>query len=121
MLKKRGRTENLTNIGKGRKRGVKNRFTTLKQAFLDTFQEIGGEKGLSEWANKTKNRRDFYRMLSKMLPSDVGISGPGGAPIEFTNLERAAKLAHLIEKALQIKSGQLSKTISQETGKELKP
>jgi len=102
-VQERGRVENLSNMGKGRKRGVKNRFTTLKQVFLNSFQEIGGEKGLSQWARKPRNRRDFYKMLSKMLPRDIEISNPEGEPKVMPSLEMANRLLTLVKMAMKIK------------------
>ena len=58
----------------GRKKGVQNKFTTLKQSFLDAFnsKELGGTDGLID-AFKPNNitKRDFYKLISKMLPTNV--------------------------------------------------
>jgi len=67
----------------GRPKGSKNKFTNLKQAFLDTYEEIEKEskkdnsiKSLYEWATKNdRNQGVFYQLISKMLPSNVGIEG----------------------------------------------
>jgi len=71
--------------GSGRKKGSPNKFTTLKQAFLDAFQDkrIGGTEGLTEVFSKNDIRKiEFFKLISKMLPSNVGISGgEGGKPI----------------------------------------
>lgn len=73
----------LTKAGPGRAKGSKNKFTNLKQAFLDTYEKIESEaknnnntKSLYEWATKSdRNQGIFYQMISKMLPSNVGIEG----------------------------------------------
>jgi hypothetical protein len=90
-------------MGKGRKKGVPNKFTTLKDAFLYAFEEIGSREGLAKWAKK--NRRAFYVIITKMLPnkSDVEISGPGASGRIFTDLELAARLSFLIETAIKRK------------------
>ncbi len=53
----------------GRRKGTPNRFTSLKQDFLASFEKIGGVEGLTAWARK--NRSKFYTIISKMLPSKV--------------------------------------------------
>ena len=62
----------------GRKKGTPNKFTTLKQAFLDAFQDdkIGGTKGLITVFSKNDIRKiEFFKLVSKMLPSNVSIDG----------------------------------------------
>jgi len=70
----------LTEPGPGRSKGSKNKFTNLKQAFLDVFEEIEKEgkkdgvavKTFFKWATKNdRNQGQFYQMLSKMLPSSI--------------------------------------------------
>jgi len=62
----------------GREKGTPNKFTTLRQSFLDAFnsEELGSTQGLID-AFKVNlfTRRDFYKVISKMLPSSVGIDG----------------------------------------------
>ena len=57
--------------GPGRPKGSLNRFTNLKNAFLEAFERIGGIDSLTEWGKQPKNRRDFYRLLAKLLPREV--------------------------------------------------
>lgn len=62
----------------GRKKGVKNKFTTLKQAYLDAFnsKEIGSTQGLVDAFKTTPfTKREFFKLISKMLPSNVNIEG----------------------------------------------
>ena len=65
---------------KGKKKGTTNKFTDLKQAYLDVFEKIEkkGEgkdtivKTFFEWATKNdRNQGMFYQMLSKMLPTNI--------------------------------------------------
>lgn len=72
----------LTGPGPGRPKGSKNKFTDLKQAFLDVFEKIEKESknknidSLFEWATKNqRNQGAFYQMISKMLPSNMNIEG----------------------------------------------
>lgn len=58
----------------GKKKGTPNKFTTLKQAYIDAFnsEELGGTQGLID-AFKPSNmtKRDFYKLISKMLPTNI--------------------------------------------------
>ena len=70
----------LTEAGPGRAKGSKNKFTNLKQAYLDVFEEIEKEgkkknpkiKTFFKWATKNdRNQGLFYQMVSKMLPTNL--------------------------------------------------
>jgi len=73
----------LTEAGPGRPKGLPNKFTNLKQAFLDVFEKIENEsknnpeiKSFYEWSLKNdRNRGLFYQLISKMLPSNVTVDG----------------------------------------------
>lgn len=77
----------------GRKKGTPNKFTNLKQAFLDVYEKIEKQsmedervKSLYKWAIKNdKNQGMFYQMISKMLPSNVTVDNkmPEKFIIEF--------------------------------------
>ena len=53
----------------GRPVGSKNQFTTLKSAFIEAFEEIGGVDNLVEWARA--NQTEFYRMVARLMPREV--------------------------------------------------
>ena len=53
----------------GRPVGSKNKFTTLKAAFIEAFEEIGGVDNLVEWARC--NQTEFYRMLARLMPREI--------------------------------------------------
>ena len=83
----------LTGPGPGRPKGSTNKFTDLKQAYLDVFEKIekegqkkeGGIKSLFEWATKNdRNQGAFYQMIARMLPSnvDADISGDIGITLK---------------------------------------
>ena len=62
----------------GRKKGTPNKFTTLKDAFINAFNsiEMGGEKGMTEvFSANSFTKREFYKLISKMLPSNVTVDG----------------------------------------------
>ena len=53
----------------GRPVGSKNKFTTLKSAFIEAFEEIGGVDNLIEWARC--NQTEFYKMLARLMPREI--------------------------------------------------
>jgi hypothetical protein len=56
----------------GRKKGSQNKFTSLKDAFLDAFEQLGGSKALIDWAKKSeRNKGAFFQMITKMLPTNM--------------------------------------------------
>lgn len=60
----------------GRPKGIPNKFTSLKQSFLNAFEKTGGTQGLITWVNKNpRNRGEFYKMITKLLPQDTNVSG----------------------------------------------
>ena len=74
----------LTSAGPGRPKGSTNKFTDLKQAYLDIFEKIEKEgrkenstiKSFFIWVTKSdKNQGMFYQMISKMLPSNLTVDG----------------------------------------------
>ena len=60
--------------GPGRPKGSLNKFTNLKNAFLEAFERTGGTGTLTEWGKEPKNRGDFYRLLAELLPREVDAS-----------------------------------------------
>lgn len=61
--------------GPGRPKGSMNRFTTMKQSFIEAFDALGGTAGLIAWAKASpKNRRDFYSWVARMLPADINLN-----------------------------------------------
>ena len=62
----------------GRPKGSKDKFTELKDSFLEAFDKLGGVKGLVEWAEKSNNNKgQFYQMITKLLPKSVNIETQG--------------------------------------------
>ena len=53
----------------GRPLGSKNQFTTLKSAFIEAFEELGGADNLVEWARC--NETEFYKMLARLMPREI--------------------------------------------------
>lgn len=60
----------------GRQKGTLNKFTTLKQAFLQAFEKLGGVDGLVRWAQTDEHgEKVFYTLLARMLPREVVVAG----------------------------------------------
>ena len=69
----RGKSGNPT----GKQKGTKDKFTELKDSFLEAFDRLGGVDGLVEWAGKNNlNRGHFYQMITKLLPKDINLNPP---------------------------------------------
>lgn len=83
-----GKPENLTNAGKGRKKGVPNKTTALlKDAILQAAEKAGGKDGLVGYltTQATANPQSFLPLLGKVLP--MQITGEDGGPIKVTRIE----------------------------------
>ena len=55
----------------GRTPGSKNRFTALKEAFVEAFDGIGGVSSLTEWAGNNPDK--FYPLLARLLPKEIEV------------------------------------------------
>ena len=53
----------------GKIKGTPNKFTDLKQMFLNVAERLGGEDRLLEYAKE--DPKSFYQMLHVMLPRNV--------------------------------------------------
>jgi hypothetical protein len=72
------------NAGKGRKKGVPNKSTaSVKEALALAFQGVGGVPALQTWAKD--NPGEFYKLWSKMLPTEVQGSMTGTITVTFAN------------------------------------
>ena len=50
-------------------------FRSLKESFVNVFEELGGVEGLCSFVKKSQaNRRMFYMMIAKMLPKEVAVT-----------------------------------------------
>ena len=65
----------------GRQAGTQNKFTgTMKDTFLEVFEELGGKAGFVAWVKESKaNKRFFYSQLGKMIPREVYVAN-GDSP-----------------------------------------
>lgn len=70
--------------GPGRPKGSKNKATaSIKEAFREAFEELGGSEALVKWAlSDEKNKTEFYKLSTKLIPTEI--SGPDGGPIQHS-------------------------------------
>lgn len=84
------------NAGKGRVKGVQNRFTaSMKDAVMLAFDGIGGVQALTEWARE--NQSDFYRLCSRLIPQQV----QGHITTEVVKVADASELAGVLSASLE--------------------
>lgn len=78
--------------GPGRPKGVPNKTTTsMRQAWLDAFEKLGGVDSLVRWGQT--NPDDFYKCATKLIPQDIT---SGDKPLLLTATERDARIAALL-------------------------
>ncbi|GHT59470.1 hypothetical protein AGMMS50222_06020 [Endomicrobiia bacterium] len=72
---------------------TKERRRRVSDMFYNVYHGIGGDEAFMQWASKEENRKDFYKMLSKQLPTEVSLSGSNDpTPINIYLPAIAAKL-----------------------------
>ncbi len=55
-------------------KGLKQKSTMIKEAFIDAFEKTGGVKELIKWVKKSEsNRKEFYSFLIRMLPREIDL------------------------------------------------
>lgn len=66
----------------GRQKGVQNKFTSsVKDAFASAFETLGGASALAIWGKD--NPTDFYKLASKLIPSDINAAVKGDLIVEI--------------------------------------
>lgn len=69
MANPKPKVENLTNMGKGRVKGVKNKSTLLKEMVINTVDKMGGEAWLKKIAEEQP--LEFLKIASKTFPKEI--------------------------------------------------
>lgn len=54
----------------------------IEQAFLETFELVGGVQRLAVWANEPENYETFLQLLMKLAPKDLA-KGVEGQILEY--------------------------------------
>ena len=83
----------------GRRKGTPNKTTaSMKAAFFEVFEKLGGVDALMKWA--AANPTDFRKFYARLLPHEV--SGPDGSEIPFrkkvSNQELARRIVYHLNK-----------------------
>jgi hypothetical protein len=78
----------------GRPKGCKNKTTkSVKEALVAAYAAIGGDETLAGWAKQ--NKTDFYKIWSKMLPTDVTFKDVSKMTTKQLKEEAASLLSEL--------------------------
>lgn len=68
---------------KGKVKGTQTKQTqSVKEAFRLAFEGIGGVTALIKWAKREKT--EFFKIYSKLLPKELEVTGADGGPIKTT-------------------------------------
>ena len=77
-----GKPENLTQAGKGRPAGTPNKVTqSMREAYREAFDKVGGAEALAEWGMQEKNRTAFYQLTAKLIPLQIAADVKGALEI----------------------------------------
>ena len=70
----------------GRPKGVKNKLTTtIRDAVMQAFDEVGGAQYLVKLANGTQSdRAAFTGLLNKVLPTQINANVEGGVQVQLS-------------------------------------
>jgi hypothetical protein len=69
----------------GRPKGVRNKLTSLRDAVIEAFDEVGGVKYLVKLANGTQSdRAAFVSLMNKVLPTQINQQVEGGVRLELS-------------------------------------
>lgn len=89
--KNAGKMQNLTNMGKGRAKGVPNKVTTAaKTVIAEAAEMLGGVQRLVDWAQENpENETKFWATIyPKLIP--VQVTGEDGGAIKFEQVKNDA-------------------------------
>ena len=83
----------------GRPVGSKNRFSALKEAFVEAFDGIGGVDSLTEWAKDNPDK--FYPLMARLFPKEVEIESKSSADLHVSMLEMNRALRRIGKPEIQ--------------------
>lgn len=72
-------------VGTGRRVGVKNRLTNLRDAVLEAFDQVGGAQYLARLAEgNSSDRTAFANLVAKVLPTQINQTVEGGIQVQLS-------------------------------------
>lgn len=78
----------------GRRAGTPNKATaSIKAAFKEAFDKLGGVDALVKWA--IKNPTEYYRLSARLIPTEI--TGADGGPIVMSEADRASLRDKILE------------------------
>ncbi len=83
----------------GRPVGSRNRFTVLKESFVEAFDRIGGIDNLVEWAKGNQDK--FYPLMVRIFPKEVEINEKSTADMHVSILEYNKAMRRIGEKEIE--------------------
>ena len=70
----------------GRKKGTPNKVTaSIKEAFKEAFDELGGAQALVTWGQA--NQTEFYKLASKLIPTEIAGKVEGEFIVKLVKFE----------------------------------
>jgi len=99
----------LTQKGKGRPKGAKNKFTQLQDGILAAYKTNGGAKWLAEWAKE--NPAKYFEIIARMMPKDINVNQSG----EVTVTHQSASVSRVNEWLGQTVTGGVGQDIEDVT------
>lgn len=103
---KRGKSAaSLANLTGGSRKGIPNKTTaSIKDAFKQAFEGMGGAQALQSWGAENPNL--FYPLASKLIPAEiVGKDGDHLVPV-IDEASSATRLAAILAEAARIRAEQ---------------
>ena len=113
--------DRITNPPPGRPKGSHNKFTTLKDAFVEAFKEIGGQKALVDWVSKDgkilirnkagkvlkeifigDRKKEFFKMIAQMLPREGAPLIDQSTHLHINNLQGEALVSEARRRGLPV-------------------
>jgi len=63
---------------RGRARGSKNRYATVKTDMLWVYKQLGGRREMLKWAKAQNTQEVFYKELLRLIPKELDLETPVG-------------------------------------------
>ena len=85
----------------GRQAGTPNKVTTaFKDAVRIVYEDIGGHKAFAAWAKE--NPGDFYRIASRLIPTEIAARDGNGVTIIIAPRDSAGRIIGDCEQVPQL-------------------